>query len=377
MTGGLSPTSAATLAADVVVLSTGDVRVPVYPDAAAAQPRAADQPYPLPAGTDALRNAIAARAGVPARDVLVAPGARLAILSVLAAAVADRREVLLPTPYWSSYPTLIRAAGGVPVVVPDVGSFAGARTRDTGVVVVNSPRNPDGYVVPAKQLRALVEWAGAGGITVLFDQVYRGVPGVGPVAPSVLDLGPGLPAHCAVVDGLSKSHALAGLRLGWALVSGALREAAVVHASHVVGGTGVPVQEAALAALADRGVRSRLEPVLAANLEYALGRLATVPGVACRRPEGGIFLFPEVRFPEGRLPGGGPHAADRVRWLREEHRLAVVDGAAFGAPGHLRLSFAVPPDQLRTGIDRLCLALRGPAGTGPTLTGPARTRGEA
>jgi hypothetical protein len=130
-------------------------------------------------------------------------------------------------------------------------------------VVVNSPRNPDGHVVPAEQLRAVVEWAGADRITVLFDQVYRGVPG--PVVPSVLDLWPQLPAHCAVVDGLSKSHALAGLRLGWALASGPLLDAAIGHASHVVGGTGATTQETALAALSDRTTRQRLGALLAAN----------------------------------------------------------------------------------------------------------------
>ncbi|MER7667485.1 aminotransferase class I/II-fold pyridoxal phosphate-dependent enzyme [Kitasatospora sp. NPDC096128] len=387
----LSPTSAAGIGAGVAVLSTGDVRVPVYP-AAAALPALDDQPYPPPAGQDGLRAAIAAyatasgTATIRPEQVLVAPGARAAILSVLAGALGDRREVLVPGPYWASYPTLIKAAGGTAVLVPgqvgvgapSIGALEAALTGRTGALVLNSPRNPDGSVIPAERLRELSDWAEARGLLLLFDQVYRGVPiGDGP-APSVLGLGPELPAHCVVVDGLTKSHALAGLRIGWAIAAGPVLDAATAHASHVIGGTGSTAQRIALAVLggepgSDTGGgpggepgtqpdrddrRARLGSALEGNLKAVLERLSGIPGVSCPRPEGGIFAFPDLRgwLAEHAPPGA---RADLTGWLRDEHRVAVVDGKAFGAPGHVRLSFALPEEDLLTGVDRLRTALTG------------------
>ncbi|HYS42149.1 MAG TPA: aminotransferase class I/II-fold pyridoxal phosphate-dependent enzyme [Pseudonocardiaceae bacterium] len=370
----LAPTAAGVHAPDVSVLSTGDVRVPVHPVLPMAGPRRADQPYWPPAGGEALRTAIAGymtrqgRGGIDARQVLVASGARSAILSVLAGALGDRTEVLLPSPYWASYPTLISAAGGVPVVVPgrphegelDLDDLRAARTSRTGALIVNSPRNPDGAVTPADQLTDVVRWTADHGILLLFDQIYRGIPLSGGPAPSVLDLWPELPDHCVVIDGLTKSHALAGLRLGWAVASDSVLGPAVAFASHVLGGACSYAQDVALAVLAD-GTSGELGATLDANLDHGLSSLAGIPGVRCPRPRGGIFLFPDLReWLAGEAPDGA--RADVAEWLRLRHRVAVVDGAAFAASGHLRLSFALPADQLRTGIVRLRRALIGGQG---------------
>ncbi|MFE4822134.1 pyridoxal phosphate-dependent aminotransferase [Streptomyces sp. NPDC056704] len=370
-----SPTAAVGHGQDVVVLSTGDVRIPLHRAAGSSAARRADQHYREPAGDVRLRSLIAAYSAATdgsafdPSQVLVTPGARQAILAVLRAVLGERREVLFVTPYWASYPQLIGMAGGIGVPVPgpvgdgtlDLDALEAWRTPDTGVVIVNSPRNPDGAVVPAESLRGLVEWADRHGVTVLFDQVYRGVAVGERPAPSIVDLYAELPGHCVLVDGLSKSHALAGLRLGWAVAPAPVTARATAVASHFIGHTSAPAQDTAIAVLgAGDSHRQRIGAELAVNLDLALKALADVPGLNCDRPGGGIFLFPDIR-------GWLAQAPEQVRrspaaWLRDRHRVALVDGSAFGAPGHLRLSFALPAEQLRSGTERLRLALESPTG---------------
>lgn len=391
----LSATAAGGHDQDVVVLSTGDVRVPVHPAAPAVRVRRADQHYRAPAGDPDLRSLIARYATPPGsaalspEQVLVAPGARQALVAVVGAVLGERREVLFATPYWASYPHLVELVGGVPVPVPgvvgegtlDLEAWEARRTPDTAAVIVNSPRNPDGAVVPEDSLRALVEWAGRHGLTVICDEVYRGVPLGGRTAPSLRDVFEELPEHCVVVDGLSKSHALAGLRFGWAIAPARVRARAVAVASHLIGGTSSLVQDAAAAVLSEgEPQRQRIGGDLTANLDLAMEVLGTVEGLVCPRPQGGIFLFPDVRTPLGRLGEdgrSGPLGEEARRapaaWLKDRHRVAVVDGSAFGAPGHLRLSFALPAGQLATGLERLRHALTaGCAAPAPPAPGPGR-----
>lgn len=372
MVTGISVTAATPAGAGVIGLSTGDVRIPVHPESAEipdgqpAAPRRADQPYSPPAGTPKLREAVSAyltasgRAPVDPAEVLIAPGARLAILSVLAALPGESPEILLPAPYWASYPALITAAGAKPVIVGGTGlleSLDACLTAATEAVVINSPRNPDGAVLPAQLVREVTLWARDRGLVLLFDQVYREVPHPRGRPPSVLDLWDERPAHCVIIDGLSKSHALAGLRLGWAVASGPLLARAAGYASHVVGGTSSAAQDAARQALREsETIRAALGPQLAANLDAALCALDGLPGVTCAPPRGGIFVFPDLR---GWLADHAPSVArhDLTGWLREEHGVSVADGAAFGAPGHLRISFALPATDLATGLGRLRRAL--------------------
>jgi aspartate aminotransferase len=369
---GFAPTAVRDRAAGVVVLSTGDVRLPLHPAAAAAAvPRQADQRYRAAAGEPELRAAIAgwAHPGLPADQVLVTPGARQALLLSFATLPAGRPEILLPKPYWPSYPVIAGTVGaGVRVVEADgvraqgllrtLSSAAGPRT---GAVLINSPRNPDGAVLPMGQLVELVEWTRGAGLLLIFDQVYRGVPLPGPAAPSPLALPGGLPAHCLLVDGLSKSHALAGLRIGWLIADPAVLAPISGLASHLVGGASSAGQDAALVALtsaAEGGAdRAELGRQLAANRDYVLDRLNRLAGVRCPVPAGGIFLFPDLSDWLAHSPVPRP---ELVGWLEQRHGVAVVDGAGFGAPGHVRLSFAVPAEQFRLGVNRLVAALERP-----------------
>lgn len=355
-----------------VSLATGDVRIPVYGDGAGPVLREVDQAYPVAAGADDLRAAVAATvgAGTEPVQVVIAPGARLAILAVLRTVLGQRRQVLVPTPFWPSYPELIRAAGGEPVLVPgavgvgtpDLAELARRSTAGTGAVLLNSPRNPDGAVIGQEQLRELVAWATRRDLVVVFDQVYRGVPADAGPATSVCDL-PEFPSpRLVMIDGLTKSHALAGLRVGWAVAEPSVAAATAATGHHLYGGTCTAAQQLAVRALAPGPHRERLvaelAAVLAANRRLAMTRLAALPGVEVRPPAGGIFLFPDLR---GWQASAAPAAArrDLVGWLRE-HGVVVGDGAGFGASGHVRLSFAVPTGQLAAGLDRLEAAIGDP-----------------
>ncbi len=338
----LAPTAVRAWADGVAVLSTGDVRIPLYPSGNVG-PRLADQRYRGAAGEPALRAAVAAASGVDAGQLVVTPGARQALLLAFATLPADRREILLTAPYWASYAPLAQAVGVQLTVVSDLRAAVGPAT---GAVLVNSPRNPDGAVRSAAEVAELVEWTAAAGVRLIFDQVYRSVPLPGSPPPSPLDAGE-LPAHCLVVDGLSKSHALAGLRIGWLIGHPSLLAPASGLASHLIGGTSSAAQDVALAALGrPEADRRRVGAQLTANRDYGVARLSAVPGVECPTPAGGIFLFPAV-----------PARPDLIGWLEREHAVAVVDGAAFGAPGHIRLSYGVEVEQFRVGVDRLAAAL--------------------
>jgi aspartate aminotransferase len=354
---GLSPTAVRERPDGVVVLSTGDVRLPLYPPADGS-PRQADQRYRAAQGEPELRSAIAGWAldGLNPDRVLVTPGARQALLLSFARLPPGRAEILLPAPYWASYPALAGAVGAsVRVIENDrLDTLRAAAGPRAAAVLINSPRNPDGAVVGAGRLAELVEWTRAAGLLLIFDQVYRGVPLPGPAAPSPLEFPGGLPAHCLVVDGLTKSHALAGLRIGWLIASKALLDPITALASHLVGGVSSAGQDAAVAALRQpEQDRLELGRQLAGNRDYGLDRLGRLTGVRCRVPAGGIFLFPDL----GDWLSTAPVIRSELTgWLERQHGVAVVDGAAFGAPGHVRLSFAVETDQFRLGVDRLAAA---------------------
>ncbi|MEU7188955.1 aminotransferase class I/II-fold pyridoxal phosphate-dependent enzyme [Streptomyces sp. NPDC045369] len=371
----LAPTAVTDQSGNVVVLSTGDIRVAQHDPGAVPAARRADQPYRSPAGDLALREAITAYAadGGTAKftpdQVVVTPGARQAIFTALLSVLrGDRREVLLPTPYWASFPRLVEMAGGTPVPVPtepgqgapSLEALARLTTGRTAMLILNSPRNPDGAVVSAEELRGLTEWTAERGLTLLFDQVYRGVALYEEPAPTVTQLYPELPGHVVLTDAVTKSHALAGLRLGWAVAGPDTATRITATASHLIGGASGVVQDIAQQVLTTgEPGRRELGARLATHLDLALDALAGIPGVHCARPAGGIFLFPDLR---GWLADSAPPQAreDVVGWLRARHEVAVVDGAAFGAPGRLRLSFALPADQLKDGLHRLRTALTRP-----------------
>lgn len=350
-----------------IKLSAGEIALPVCGSASATRTAMTfeEQRYDTPAGSHALRHLIAdspthGAPSIQASNVLITPGARSALFVAIRSALDQRRHVVVFTPSWPTYDPLIEMAGGKVVCVDtDVGVdnwltdhvLRRACRKEVAAIVINSPRNPDSAVVDPASIRRALAWSERHEVTVVFDQVYRGVPGTGVRSPSVVELVSQLPEHCIVVDGLSKSYGLAGLRLGWMIASGRRQLRLRELSAQLFAGASTLVQRAAVAVLSGQDDRSGVGKAIGKNIHEGVRALRAVPGVTCRVPSGGMFLFPRV----------GTERLDSealLRRLQTRYGVIVADGAAFRAPGHIRLSVALPSTSLRTALARLAAGLR-------------------
>jgi len=323
--------------------------------------------YSDPAGLPALRTALGQRVGsrlgrpVPPSEVIVTCGGKSAILYALLALLDEGDEVLLPSPYWVSFPEQVRLAGGRPVLVPAtaahgfrprVRDLAAACTPRTRLIVVNSPCNPTGAVLPAEEWRALAALAVERDLMVLSDETYDAfVYGDAPF-PSSLDQGAAFGDRLLLANSFSKTWAMTGWRVGWAWGPGPWVRGMVTLQSQDTTHPTTFAQHGALAALASDG-----REVAAMREEYAARRrlmlegLAGLPGILTVAPEGAFYVFPEVSEAAA-ARGCADDTEFALRLLREAH-VAVVGGAAFGAPGHVRLSYALGRDAITEGLERL------------------------
>lgn len=325
--------------------------------------------YPPTPGIPALRSAAAGYlSGTTSRSVepdqvLVSAGVKQALFNCAYTLFGAGDEVLVPTPCWTSYLPQLRLAGAEPVVVPrswedgfrlDPDVLERHRTGRTRGLLLNSPGNPTGTVFDLPLLEEIAAWAGEHDLWVLSDEIYRQLHfGDGP-APSLFDVSDP-PRRSVVLDGVSKAFAMPGWRIGFAAGPQELISKASDLQSQTTSGAATPSQHAAAAALGDRerreaaveGFLDRLRDNRAAVTEG----LGEAPGLDVRAPDGGIFLF--ARLPDGRT------SADVLDGLLTEAGVAAVHGEAFGAPGHLRFSFAVEPDTLEEGVRRTVDFFRG------------------
>jgi aspartate aminotransferase len=227
-----------------------------------------------------------------------------------------------------------------------------ARTPRTKMLIFVSPSNPTGAVYPPEEVAAVGKWAAAHGVWVLTDEIYQHLVYGGARFVSLPVAAPEAAERCVVVNGTSKTYAMTGWRVGWMIAPPAVTEAAIRFQSHAASNVSNVAQAAALAAL--EGPMTSFEEMRAAfdrrrNEMYRL--LSALPGVRVREPEGAFYAFPSVAGLLGR-PGGPATSLELAEALLEEARIAVVPGEAFGAPGHVRLSFALGDDDLREGLAR-------------------------
>lgn len=352
---------------DIVSLSTGepDFPTPAHVTQAAHQAALQGQTrYTANSGTQALRAAIAADAGVTAAQVIVSTGAKQVIANAMLATLNPGDEVVMPAPFWTSYADIVSMAGGRPVVVPcpmETGfklsppALEAAITPRTRWLMLNSPSNPSGAVYSAAELRALAEvLTRHPQVWVLSDEIYRHLNYV-PFTPFT-EAAPSLSDRTLIVDGVSKAYAMTGWRIGWGIGPNPLIAAMGTVQGQVTSGASSVSQAAALAALTgDQSLLTTRREAWQARRDRVVSALNAIPGIECPLPDGAFYVFPRIT---AAMEAAG-HATDTdfCRWLLQDHGVALVPGRAFGLPGHLRLSFAYSDTDLTRGLTRLAAAL--------------------
>jgi aspartate aminotransferase len=333
--------------------------------------------YTPAAGTPELRSAVARtyqrRHGLryAPEQVLITSGAKHALHNALAAAVGPGDEVLIPTPYWVSYSDLVSMTGASFHLLPtrreddfklSPAQLRAALTPRSRVLMMNSPANPTGTVYTPAELAALGDVVLEAGLAVISDEIYERLVYDGAEAACFAALRPGLAERTVVVSGASKSYAMTGWRLGWALGPRPLITAMGNVQSQETGCPCSISQYAAVAALeGDQGCVERMRQEFAARRELVRGRLGRMPGVALTPPKGAFYAFFDVSAHFGRTLAGHVLTDSEAfcRAALEGAHVNLVPGSAFGAEGYVRLSFAAARDELEAGLDRLERLLRG------------------
>ncbi len=350
---------------DIISLSTGepDLPTPAFViDRAHAAAREGATRYTPTAGTNELQQAIARDTAAETQKIIVSTGAKQVLANALLATLNTGDEVILPTPFWTSYADMVTLAGGIPVRVPcsmadgfklSPDRLAQAITPKTRWLMLNSPSNPSGAVYAKQDLQALAQvLKGARHVWVISDEIYRHLSYV-PFT-SFRDAAPELRDRTLVVDGVSKAWAMTGWRIGWGIGPAPLIDAMTVVQGQSTSGASSVSQAAAVAALnGDRALLKERCDTYKARRDLVVGRLNAMPGITCRVPDGAFYAFPNC---EDHLDANSTDA-DVCAALLERAGIALVPGRAFGAPGHLRLSFAYSNDDLTRGLDRLQAAL--------------------
>jgi aspartate aminotransferase len=331
--------------------------------------------YTPTAGLPELRAAIAAKTArdsglrVEASQVLVTNGGKHALFQAFATLLDPGDEVLLPAPYWVTYPEAIALAGGVPVVVPTgaasgfragVEQLEAAATTRTKLLVFVSPSNPTGAVYPPEEVAAIGRWAAARGLWVLTDEIYEHLVYGEARFTSLPVVVPELGDRWVVVNGVAKTYAMTGWRVGWLLGPSDVVAAATNLQSHATSNVGNVAQAAALAAVSgDLLAAAEMRAAFDRRRRRMLELLRAIPGVTCVEPQGAFYAFPSLQGVLGReLRGRRPTTTlELAELILEEAKVAIVPGEAFGAPGHARLSYALGDDDLVEGVTRIAKLL--------------------
>ncbi|OQP13306.1 pyridoxal phosphate-dependent aminotransferase [Geobacillus thermoleovorans] len=294
-------------------------------------------------------------------EIIVCVGAKHALYTLFQVLLDEGDEVIIPTPYWVSYPEQVKLAGGVPVYVegleendfkmtPD--QLKQAITPKTKAVIINSPSNPTGMIYTAEELKALGEVCLAHGVLIVSDEIYEKLIYGGAKHVSIAELSPELKEQTIIINGVSKSHSMTGWRIGYAAGPKDIIQAMTDLASHSTSNPTSIAQYAAIAAYS--GPQEPVEQMCQAfekRLDIIYDKLVQIPGFTCIKPQGAFYLFPNAR-----------KAADMaecrtvdefVAVLLEEAKVALVPGSGFGAPDYVRLSYATSLEALETAIERI------------------------
>ncbi len=331
----------------------------------------ANHRYTPAAGLPALREAVAAKTArdsgyeVSPGQVLVTNGGKQAVYTAFATLCDPGDEVILPAPFWTTYPEAIRLAGGVPVEVfagveagylVSVEQLEAARTDRTKVLLLCSPSNPTGAVYPPELVREVGAWAQEHGLWIVTDEIYEHLVYDGVRAASLPVEVPELADRTVVVNGVAKTYAMTGWRVGWLIGPPDVVKAASNLQSHLTSNVANVSQRAAIAALTgDLSAVDRMRTAFDRRRRTMVEMLSAIDGVVCPVPQGAFYAYPDVRGLLGReIRGRRPTtSAELAALILEEAEVAVVPGEAFGPSGYLRLSYALGDDDLVEGVGRI------------------------
>jgi aspartate aminotransferase len=344
---------------------------PIVEAAAAACSDPRNHRYTPAGGLPELKDAIVAKTArdsglqVTAAQVLVTNGGKQAVYEAFAALLDPGDEVLLPAPYWTTYPEAVRLAGGVPVDVVTteeqgyrvtVEQLEAARTDRTKVLLWCSPSNPTGAVASPAEVEAVGRWALEHGIWVVADEIYEHLVYGDARHVSMPVAVPELADTCVVVNGVAKTYAMTGWRVGWLLGPVDVVRAATNLQSHATSNVSNVAQVAAVAALTgDLSAVAEMRAAFDRRRQTMVRMLDAIPGVTCPEPHGAFYCYASVKGVLGKQLRGVEvtSSAQLAELVLDEAGVAVVPGEAFGTPGYFRLSYALGDADLEKGVGRL------------------------
>jgi len=339
--------------------------------AAAATRVVANHRYTPTPGLPELREAIVAKTKrdphyeITVDQVLVTNGGKQAVYQAFATIIDPGDEVILPSPFWTTYPEAIKLAGGKSVEVfadesqnylVTVEQLEAARTPKTKALLFCSPSNPTGSVYSAEQAKAIGEWAVKNNIWIVSDEIYEHLLYDGAKAPSLPVLVPALADTCIIINGVAKTYAMTGWRVGWMIGPKDVIKAATNLQSHLTSNVSNVSQRAAIAA-----VTGNLDAVHAMGKAFnrrrklIVGLLNEIPGFECPTPQGAFYVYPSVKGALGKTIRGkvANTSAELATIILEEVEVAAVPGEAFGPSGYLRFSYATSDEDIVEGIGRI------------------------
>jgi aspartate/methionine/tyrosine aminotransferase len=339
--------------------------------AAAATKVAANHRYSPTPGLPELRDAIVAKTKrdsnyeITADQVLVTNGGKQAVYQAFATIVENGDEVLLPSPYWTTYPECIQLAGGKAVEVfadetqnylVTVEQLEAARTPKTKALLFCSPSNPTGSVYSAEQVKAIGEWALKNNIWIIADEIYEHLLYDGATAPSMPVVVPGLADTTIIINGVAKTYAMTGWRVGWMIGPKDVIKAATNLQSHLTSNVSNVSQRAAIAAVTgDLAAVHKMGEAFNRRRKLIVSLLNEIPGFSCPTPTGAFYVYPSVKGVLGKtIRGKTPKtSAELATLILEEVEVAAVPGEAFGPSGYLRFSYATSDEDIVEGIGRI------------------------
>ena len=332
---------------------------------------AANHRYTPAAGLPELRDAIVKKTKrdsnyeITSDQVLVTNGGKQAVYQAFASILDPGDEVILPSPYWTTYPECIKLAGGVSVEVfadesqnylVSVEQLEKARTPKTKVVLFCSPSNPTGSVYSPGQVKAIGDWALANGLWVVTDEIYEHLLYDGATAPSICVAVPALADRTIIINGVAKTYAMTGWRVGWMIGPKDVIKAATNLQSHLSSNVSNISQRAAITALTgDLSAVHKMGEAFDRRRKLIVKLLNEIPGVSCPNPTGAFYVYPSVKGVLGKeIRGKRPKtSAELATLILEEVEVAAVPGEAFGPSGYLRFSYALGDEDIIEGIGRV------------------------